>query len=145
MTISQADIDALLASASDLDNEEAKPAAPASRPTPGRVESPVRAPGRGGGAATAPISVPGELRRILRMRVPVLVNLAERDVSLHSVLRWTPGSIIEFDKPADSDLRLVIANKPIGSGHAVKVGENFGLRVTMIGDVTDRILAMGGA
>ncbi len=145
MTISQADIDALLASASELGNEEVKPAAPASRPTPARAENPVRASGRSGGAAAVSLSVPGELRRILRMRVPVLVNLAERDVSLHSVLRWTPGSIIEFDKPADSDLRLVIANKPIGSGHAVKVGENFGLRVTVIDDVTDRILAMGGA
>lgn len=145
MTISQADIDALLASASDMGSEEVSSAAPGSRPTPARAENSVRAPGRSGGAAAVSLSVPGELRRILRMRVPVLVNLAERDVSLHSVLRWTPGSIIEFDKPADSDLQLVIANKPIGSGHAVKVGENFGLRVTVIDDVTDRILAMGEA
>lgn len=145
MTISQADIDALLASASELENGTGEPAAPPSPGTPARTQPPARVPAQAVGVAGPLLSVPAELRRILRMRVPVLVNLAERDVSLHSVLHWTPGSIIEFDKPADSELRLVIANKPIGSGHAVKVGENFGLRVTLIGDVTDRILAMGGA
>ncbi len=145
MTISQDDIDALLAAAGELGNDEPMKEPAASRPPPAPVKSPVRAPDHSSGAAPLPISVPAELRRILRMQVPVLVNLAERDLSLHSVLRWTPGSIIEFDKPADSELRLVIANKPIGFGHAVKVGENFGLRVAVIGNVTDRILAMGGA
>jgi flagellar motor switch protein FliN/FliY len=80
----------------------------------------------------------------MRMRVPVLVTHAERDVALSSVLSWTLGSIIEFDSPADSELQLVIGNKSIGRGNAVKVGENFGLRVTGIGDLIQRINALGG-
>ena len=38
---------------------------------------------------------------------------------------------------------LLVNNKPIGSGNAVKVGENFGIRINFIGDLKDRILAMG--
>ena len=146
MTISQDDIDALLASAGELEDATLEPESTAPSPDPARPDNagPAPSPGDGPGAGAVPAAVPSELRRILRMRVPVLVNLADRDISLQFVLSWTPGSIIEFDKPADSELRLVIANKTIGAGHAVKIGENFGLRVTAVGDVTDRIRAMGG-
>jgi flagellar motor switch protein FliN/FliY len=146
VTISQDDIDALLASAGELEDANLEPVSTEPSPGPERPHNtgPTPPPGDGPGAGDAPGPVPSELRRILRMRVPVLVNLADRDVSLQFVLSWTPGSIIEFDKPADSELRLVIANKTIGAGHAVKIGENFGLRVTAVGDVTDRIRAMGG-
>ena len=139
MTISQTDIDALLDSAGDLADSIEQPGhdattAAASSPQPPSPMNPDR---------RAPESSP-ELARILEMHVPVIVTLAERDIALSSVLGWTAGAIIEFDIPADSELQLVIANKPIGLGHAVKVGENFGLRVTQTGDVSERIQAMGG-
>ena len=44
----------------------------------------------------------------------------------------------------DADLDLVLTNKCIGQGQAVKVGENFGLRVTDIRPVEDKISALGG-
>jgi flagellar motor switch protein FliN/FliY len=139
MTISQDDIDALLSSAGDLADSIEQPVqdpAPAAAPSP--PPPPPEEP-----KPRAPESSP-ELARILEMQVPIIVTLAERNLALTSVLSWTAGSIIEFDLPADSELQLVIANKPIGLGHAVKVGENFGLRVTQTGDVSERIQAMGG-
>jgi hypothetical protein len=36
-----------------------------------------------------------------------------------------------------------VNNKVIGAGSAVKVGENFGVRVTNVGDVATRVQAMG--
>ncbi len=146
MTISQSEIDALLSSAGGFAevNEADSPPPP---PAPAAPAAPVASPGgtpAGHGPFFRPlVDYPPELARIMRMRVPVLVTLAARDVSLSSVLNWTLGSIIEFDIPADSELQLVIGNKPIGRGHAVKVGENFGLRVTTIGDLAQRITAMG--
>ena len=56
-----------------------------------------------------------------------------------------PGAIIELPKGADDELELMAGAKRIGCGHAVKVGENFGLRVTHIGDVEARIQALGRA
>jgi flagellar motor switch protein FliN/FliY len=85
-----------------------------------------------------------EIRRILDLSVPVSVVLAERDMTVKSVLAITVGTIIEFDVPFDADLTLQVGNHSIGSGQAVKAGENFGLRIIGIQDVHERIEALGG-
>jgi len=92
-------------------------------------------------ASRAP--APGELDRILRLEVPVIVKLAERKLSMAEVLRLGMGAIIEFSKSNDEPLELLINNKAIGVGEAVKVGENFGLRITQIGDVRTLIRSLG--
>lgn len=86
---------------------------------------------------------PAELRRILHLSVPVIVKLAERKLSLSEVLRLGTGAIIEFSKSSEEPLELLINNKVIGVGETVKVGENFGLRITQIGDVKQVIRSMG--
>jgi len=85
----------------------------------------------------------GELERILRLEVPVIVRLAERKLNMSEVMRLGTGAIIEFFKASDEPLELLINNKVIGAGEAVKVGENFGLRITQIGDVKSVIRSMG--
>ncbi len=74
-----------------------------------------------------------------------MVRVGERPMRMGEVLALTPGAIIELNKRSEDELDLLINNKQIGSGTAVKVGENFGLRVTFIGDVRARIEAMSGA
>src|SRR3954465_5294122 len=93
----------------------------------------------------SPQSTPSanELRRILHMQAPVIVKLAERKLTLAEVMRLGPGAIIEFAKSNDEPLQLLINNKPIGVGETVKVGENFGLRITQIGDVKQIIASRG--
>ena len=73
----------------------------------------------------------------------VRVVLAERLMPVESLLAMRSGTIIEFDVPFDAELILCVGNRPIGVGQAVKVGENFGLRVSRIGSVEDRIQALG--
>ena len=80
-----------------------------------------------------------EIARILGISVPVAVTLAERPMSIESLLAVTVGTILEFDVASDAELTLYAANQPIGKGLAVKVGENFGIRVTKIGTVRERI------
>jgi flagellar motor switch protein FliN/FliY len=82
--------------------------------------------------------------QILRIEVPLLVQLAERQMTLGQILELTPGTIIELPKTAEEELEILINNKVIGTGSAVKVGENFGIRVRFIGDLADRIAAMAG-
>jgi flagellar motor switch protein FliN/FliY len=84
-----------------------------------------------------------DLSAILRLEVPVIVRLAERQMKLADVLALVPGSIIELPKNADEPLDLLVNNKQIGRGSAAKVGENFGLRVTLVGDARARIAALG--
>lgn len=87
--------------------------------------------------------MPSDLSAILRLEVPVIVRLAERQMKVGDVLALVPGSIIELPKHADDPLDLMVNNKQIGQGGAAKVGENFGIRISFIGDVRSRIEALG--
>jgi flagellar motor switch protein FliN/FliY len=86
-----------------------------------------------------------DLSSALRLEVPVIVRLGERTLTLGEVIGLAPGAIIELPKTAEAELDLLVNNKQIGTGTAVKVGENFGLRISYIGDVRERIEAMGAA
>lgn len=87
---------------------------------------------------------PSNLQQILRLEVPLVVRLGERPLNVADVVSLVPGAIIELPKPADAELDLLVNNKRVGRGVAVKVGENFGLRITFIGEVKERVAAMGG-
>ena len=78
------------------------------------------------------------------MEVPVIVKLGERKLLLSEVMRLGVGAIIEFSKRSDEPLELLINNKVIALGETVKVGENFGLRITQIGDVRNTIQSLTG-
>jgi flagellar motor switch protein FliN/FliY len=102
------------------------------------------APGAGSAARPSDLPRAPDLSRILGLYVPVSVMLADRLMSIESILKMNVGTIIEFDVAFDSELVLEVADHPIGHGMAIKVGENFGLRITRVGSVEDRIHAMGG-
>ena len=69
--------------------------------------------------------------------------IASRDLPVKEVMNLVPGAIIELPKLSDEELEILVNNKPIGLGNAVKVGENFGIRITYVGNLTDRIRALG--
>lgn len=84
------------------------------------------------------------LQRVMKLEVPVIVKLAERKILLSEVMRLGVGAIIEFVKSSGEPLDLMISNKSIGHGETVKVGENFGLRITRIGDAKQIAQALVG-
>lgn len=86
----------------------------------------------------------GTVDSVKRLEVPIIVRLGERTMKLDAVLGLVPGSIIELPQHAEDELALLVHNKAIGLGQAVKVGENFGLRITFLGDVRARLEAMMG-
>ncbi len=85
------------------------------------------------------------LKSIMRIEVPLVVVLGERQMDVQSVRHWVPGSIIELNINAEEDLEIRINNRHIASGSAVKIGENFGVRMTTTLGQTERIEAMGPA
>jgi flagellar motor switch protein FliN/FliY len=84
------------------------------------------------------------LRRVMKLQVPVIVKLAERKILLSEVMRLGVGAIIEFVKSSNEPLDLMISNKSIGQGETVKVGENFGVRITRVGDSKQILQAVVG-
>ncbi len=133
MVVDQDEIAALLAQADSL-AEEAREESP--EPTQAAVP-PSPAPRRF--AAVSP-----EVARILKIHVPVIVQLASRRMGVSAARKLSLGTIIEFHKSVDDPLELLINNHLVGRGDAVKVGEHFGLRVTEIHDAATRIKSMGG-
>ncbi len=139
MAGAQAEIDALLAQAEAVSDEEKSAQAAAERQAARQEEDTeepelVQADGS---------PVPEKVARILRLRVPLIVVLAERDMPVREILHISIGSIIEFEKPFDEELELLVNNQSIAFGQAVKVGENFGLRISRVADVKRRIDALG--
>lgn len=85
------------------------------------------------------------VERLMKLEVPVIVRLAEKSMTVEGVTALLPGMIIELPKNAEEMLDLLVNNKVVGVGRAVKVGENFGLRVEAIGDESVRLAAMSHA
>jgi flagellar motor switch protein FliN len=87
--------------------------------------------------------MPARLDSILKLEVPVIVVIGSRDMAVKEVMNLAPGAILELPKLADEELEVLVNNKPVGLGTAVKVGENFGIRMTYVGDLRHRINALG--
>ena len=83
-----------------------------------------------------------DVNAILALEIPLIVEIASRRMSLSEAVNLSHGAIIEFPKNADGALRILVNNKPVGSGSAVKVGENFGVRVAQVGDIAERVDAL---
>jgi len=83
-----------------------------------------------------------DIQTILKITVPVIVEIGRVHKTLEQVLALAPGALIELEKHADEELSLLVNNKAIGTGVAVKVGENFGIRVSATGSPKQIIEAM---
>jgi flagellar motor switch protein FliN/FliY len=106
-----------------------------SRPRPGPATSADAAsdsPATPEGPRVSVASLPVYARSLLRVRVPVIVTLAEKKQALRRILELAPGSIIQFDKACEEMLELAVGQRPVALGEAVKVGDKFGLRVTSV-------------
>jgi len=87
--------------------------------------------------------MPADIQTILKLTVPVIVQIGERQLPLDDVLALGPGAILELNKSSEEDLELLVNNKKIGRGVVVKVGENWGIRINHIGSPRERVEALG--
>jgi flagellar motor switch/type III secretory pathway protein FliN len=108
----------------------------AAGPTPPSLPSPPRRPATLG-------DLPTFTRSLLRIKLPVVVTLAEKRQPLGMILELGPGSIIQFDKSCEEMLQLEVSGRPVATGEAVKVGDKFGLRVNSIVLPEERFAAFG--
>lgn len=82
------------------------------------------------------------LNRVRNVPVPVIVKLAQKRISLETLMSLSPGSIVIFDKSCDDLLDLFVNNRLYCRGEAVKIGEKFGLKVNEVGSVEQRSSAI---
>jgi len=104
------------------------------------AESPALADEQPAATPPAPAS---DVLRLARLRVPAIVRLACRTMSISAIRKLSNGAIIEFGKPVDANLDLLINNRVVAQGITVKTGENFGLKITRVKDRAGRIRSLG--
>ena len=86
-----------------------------------------------------------DLRRLLRIQVPVIAVLGQKRMKLGEVLGLNVGSIIQLDKPSEDLLDLMVNDQRVGRGETVRIGENFGLQIVEMGSMADTIRKLGVA
>jgi flagellar motor switch protein FliM len=86
------------------------------------------------GGGTAPAAPGPSLREaLLKLSVTATVVLAEKSVKIQDVMALKAGDVMEFGRPADDPLELRVSGRSIATGTAVRIGEQFGLKVTSVG------------
>ncbi|WP_299470024.1 FliM/FliN family flagellar motor switch protein [uncultured Gimesia sp.] len=104
---------------------------PAPQPAASSASSSNSAPTMG--QTTNSNSIYNPLNRISKLPVQAIVKLATKKIELKQLLSICPGSLITFDKPCEDPLELYINNQVYCQGEAVKIGENFGLKIDRVG------------
>lgn len=88
---------------------------------------------------------PENLDRILNMNVPIIVRIAKKKMKIGEVMKLNIGTVMQFEQDAYQYIDLMVNNEIIGLGQPVKISENFGLKITQLGDITHTIKSLGQA
>jgi flagellar motor switch/type III secretory pathway protein FliN len=89
-------------------------------------------------------ALPNYSRSLLKIKVPVMVTLANKKQPISKIVELVPGSIIQFNKSCDEMLELEVGGQPIAHGECVKVGDKFGLRLTSLTMPDERFQPVAG-
>ena len=121
--------------------EPGLPAGEAAPSQPNVVVSPVELPPV---EATTPVTVDAagqdmNLKMIMDIPVDVHVEIGHTRLSIRDLLRLGVGSVVELDRLAGQAADIIVNGKMIGSGDVVVVNETFGIRVTKLVGVQERI------
>jgi len=72
------------------------------------------------------------LQNVLRVQVPVTVNLAELTIPVSEILRVAPGSLITLGSVRFNDLTIQSNGVSIAKGCLACDGDHVGIRITEI-------------
>jgi len=79
------------------------------------------------------------LELLLDIELPVVVRMGHTEMPLGELLKLTPGSILELNRPADAPVDLLVNSKQIAKGEVVVVDGNFAFRITEIESTAQRL------
>jgi len=82
------------------------------------------------------------LDMLLDIPLKVTVELGKTKRTIKDILDLSSGSIVELDKLAGEPVDILVNGKLIAEGEVVVIDENFGVRVTDILNMSDRIMKL---
>lgn len=90
-------------------------------------------------ATPSPQVAPGNLQLLLDVPLQLTVELGRTEKTVKEVLDLVPGSIFELDRVAGEPVDIYVNGKLVAKGEVVVIDENFGVRITDIVSVIDRV------
>jgi flagellar motor switch protein FliN len=85
------------------------------------------------------MSAPANLDLILDIDLPLTVRFGETEMSLHSLTRLAPGSIIDLGRSPDDPVDILVNGRLVARGEVVMVGGNYGVRIVEVISTADRL------
>jgi len=98
-------------------------------------------PGRGGMMSMAGI-LPEGLERVMDILLPVVIELGRTRMLIKEIIDLAPGAIIELDKLTGEPVELYVNGKKFALGEVVVVDENFGVRITELVKIEERLASL---
>lgn len=83
--------------------------------------------------------LPENIDLIKDVMLRVTVELGRTTKQIDDVLQFSPGSILELDRPVGEPLDIMVNGKKIATGEVVVIDENYGIRITDIVKVDKRL------
>ncbi len=93
-------------------------------------------------SAVAPSVDISNLELILDISLEVTVELGRTHRKIRDVLELGPGSVIELNRLANEPVDILVNDKLFAKGEVVVIDENFGVRITDILTIEERIEAI---
>ncbi len=87
----------------------------------------------------SPYNEPRNLDMLLDVSLPITIELGRTKMLVRDVLDLGPGSVIELDKLSGEPVDLYANDKLFARGEVVVIEENFGVRITELLQIDERL------
>ena len=110
---------------------------------PSRTVAAAAAPPVTAAAAPAPSgTTPRNLDVVLDIELPITVRFGETQMTLESLARLGPGSMIDLDRSPDDPVDLLVNGRLVARGQVVVVSGCYGIRVNEVVSPADRLRSL---
>ncbi|MBP7462551.1 MAG: flagellar motor switch protein FliN, partial [Candidatus Delongbacteria bacterium] len=87
-------------------------------------------------------AMPTNIDMLLDISLPITIELGRTSMLIRDILELGHGSIVELNKLAGEPVDILVNDKVIARGEVVVIDENFGVRITSLVGMEERIKSL---
>lgn len=87
-------------------------------------------------------TLPANLGLVLDVELEATIRFGEREMLLRDIFGLIAGAVVELNQMVNEPAELLVAGRLVARGEVVVVDGNFGLRVTEVASVNERVAAI---
>jgi flagellar motor switch protein FliN/FliY len=82
------------------------------------------------------------LEALYAVPLTIAAQLGQTQLTIRELLSLSPGSVLELDRTAGESIDIYVNGVRVGSGEAVVVNDNYGLRITELLSPEERLASL---